>query len=137
MGKTKVTNNYNIQGGTISFSVTYKVEYCVAGTEDWVDMGEVTVTNTARQNFRRIFRVDGLEPNCYDIRVTRISANPTANQAGDINLSAIDEIRNENIAYVNSALLAIHMLADNQISGSIPNVSCIVRGKKLASGDPM
>lgn len=78
--------------------------------------------------------MSGLTPGRYDIRVTRMSANPTTNQAGDLNLTSVDEIRNENIAYVNSALLAIHMLADNQISGAIPNVSCIVNGKKVSVG---
>ena len=135
MGSTKVTNTVNVTNNTtgqiVSWSVTYKVEYRVKGDVTWIDAGTVTVTHKARQNFRRIFSKTGLSPARYEIRVTKTSANPTVNQTGDIHLTAVDEIRNENIAYVNSALLAIHMQATDQISGEIPNISCLVNGLKV------
>jgi len=132
MGKPKVTNNINITGGQrVSYTVSYKVEYRVYGTVPWIDAGTVTETNNITQNFRRIFRQAGLNPNRYQIRVTRMTADPTGNQVGDIHLTNVDEIRNENIAYVNSTLLAVHMLANDQISGAIPNISCIGTGKKV------
>jgi predicted phage tail protein len=133
MGKPKVTNNYNISttGGIISYSVSFKIEYRVYGDLSWIDHGTFTVTNNVRQNFRRIFRIPSLAPNRYEIRVTRLTAADTSKQVSDLNWTAVDEIRNENIAYVNSALLAIHMLANNQISGTVPNISCIVTGKQV------
>lgn len=131
--KSKVTNNINVSGGSIvSWSVTYKVEYRIKGTTSWTLAGEVTVTNNARSNFRRIFRQAGLTPAKYEIRITRMTPDANSKQTGDLNLTSVDEIRNENIAYVNTALLAVHMLANNQISGAIPNISCIVSGKKVA-----
>ena len=135
MGRPKVTNNIYIEGGQrVSYSVAYKVEYRVYGTSTWIDAGTVTETNNITQNFRRIFRQAGLSPARYQIKITRMTADPTGTQMGDLQLTNVDEIRNENIAYVNSALLAIHMLANDQISGAIPNISCIVNGKKVKVG---
>lgn len=133
MGKPKVTNNFS-GGQRVSDSISYKVEYRLVGDVSWIDAGTTTVTNNAVANFRRIFKIPGLTPGRYQVRVTRVSPDPSATQVGDINLSNVDEIRNENIAYVNSALLAVHMLATDQISGAVPNISCIVTGKKVKIG---
>lgn len=118
-------------GGLTAWEITYKVEYRVFGELSYINLGNTTVSNNNRNNFRRIFRQSSLTPHKYEIRITKVSDNPDSTHVGELHLTTVDELKSENIAYVNSALLAIHALATNQLSGSTPNISCIVNGKKV------
>jgi hypothetical protein len=51
---------------------------------------------------------------------------------GDLSLSNIDEIKADDLSYPNTAKLGIKALATEQLSGNMPNFTCIVRGKKVS-----
>lgn len=72
----------------------------------------------------------------YDIEVQRSNKATTAfDAADDMNLEHYIEYVDEDLAYPNTAVLAIRIKATDQISGSFPNVLSLVRGKKVRVPD--
>ena len=118
-------------GNINSWSVSYKVEYRITGTQDWIDAGTHTISAKSRSTVRRKFRQDGLSPNQYDIHITRISDDSDFYHTGDLYLNQVDEIKTDDLSYPNTVLLGIRALATDQLSGSMPNVSCVVRARKV------
>lgn len=124
-------------GAIKSWSVTYKVEYKLHSESEWIDLGETTVSEKSRSVVRRVYRKAGLAPGQYDIRVTRTSEDSGMDplRQGDLTWVQLDEIKTDDHAYPNTALLGIEALADDQLSGSMPNFSCVIRGRKVKVPD--
>ncbi len=122
-------------GDIQTWAVTYKVECRVHGTSTWTDLGSTTVSEKSRTVLRRVFRKEGLNANQYDIRVTRTSDNSDFYHTGDSTLYQVDEIKTDDLKYPNTALLGLKLLATDQLSGSTPNVSVIVKGRKVRIPD--
>ena len=120
-------------GDLSSWSVTYRVEYKQHGSSSWIDLGEQTISEKSRTSVRRVFRKDGLSPNKYDIRVTRTSEDSSLSpmKVGDLVWFQLDEIKTDDLKYPHTALLALKLLATDQLSGSMPNITSIVKGKKV------
>lgn len=126
-GLYEVTNG----GDQISTEAKYKVEYRTHGSGDYTDLGEQTITDSSRTTVRRKYRKEGLTPGKYDIRVTRTSDDSTTMKIRDLRFNRLDEIKNEDLAYPNTALLGLKLLANDQLSGAVPNINCIVKGMKI------
>lgn len=122
----KATGNIN------SWAVTYKVEYKLNEDEEYIDLGETTINAYSRTALRRTFRKSGLTAGKYDIRITRTSDDTSLDPqlVGDLQLSSIDEIKTDDLAYPYTALLSIKALATDQLSGSTPNITFVVKGIK-------
>lgn len=118
-------------GGVKSWDVTFRVEYKLHTDSVFIDLGETTITAKNRSNFKRIYRKGGLEAGQYDIRVTRTSDDSDLTHVGDMSLTSVDEIITDDLSYPNTALLSIKALATDQLSGSTPDISCVVEGKKV------
>jgi len=114
-------------GAFQSWAVTYRVEYKLHTDEDYIDLGEVTISGKSQTTVRRNYRKDGLTAGQYDIRITRTSDDSSAEpqKSGDLYLASIDEIKTDDLEYPNTVLVAIKALATNQLSGSTPNVTWI------------
>lgn len=119
-------------GAIGSWTVTYKVEYKLVGAGSYTDLGNVDITATSRTAVRRVYRIEGLTSGQYNIRLTRQSADSDFYHTGDLTWDSVDEIINEDIAYVNTALLSLTALATNQLSGSMPNITSLVKGTKVS-----
>jgi len=121
-------------GSIIYNSVDLRIEYRVSPSGEWHSQ-DFTIQGKSRSTMKRLFRIPGssyLSPNTYDIRVTRLSPDQTEfTVASDIYLMGIDEIQDVNLSYPGTALLAIRALMTGELSGSLPRVSCIVRGLKI------
>lgn len=79
---------------------------------------------------------DGSGKDTYLIKVARLNPESTDLQINDtIQLHSITEIVNGDFIYPNTALLALKIKATGQLHGSIPNVTSIVRGKKISVPD--
>ncbi|MFA5101259.1 MAG: hypothetical protein WC547_10280, partial [Candidatus Omnitrophota bacterium] len=124
-------------GDIQSWSVTYRVEYKLHSESVYIDLGETTISAQSRTSVRRVFRKDGLAPGKYDIRVTRTSEDSSLQplKQGDLTLFQIDEIKTDDLCYPNTALLGLKLLATDQLSGSMPNITAIVEGKKVSIPD--
>jgi predicted phage tail protein len=120
-------------GDIKSWDVTYKIEYRINGTGAWIDLGSTTISAKSRSSLRRVFRKVGLSPDKYDIKVTRISDNSSLDplKTGDLTLYQVDEIKTDDLIYPNTALLGIDALATDQLSGSMPNITSVVKGRKI------
>lgn len=124
-------------GGISSWSVTYRVEYKLHTDPDYIDLGETTISAKSRSTVRRTFRKEGLAPGQYDIRLTRTSEDSTLDplKQGDLMWFQMDEIKTDDLRYPNTALLGIKLLATDQLSGSMPNITCVVKGKLVSVPD--
>ncbi len=124
-------------GGISSWSVTYRVEYKLHTDPDYIDLGETTISAKSRSTVRRIFRKEGLAPGQYDIRLTRTSEDSSLDplKQGDLMWFQMDEIKTDDLRYPNTALLGIKLLATDQLSGSMPNITCVVKGKLVSVPD--
>ncbi len=118
-------------GSILTWDVTYKVEYRTNPSGSWIDLGSTTISAKSRTNIRRVFRKDGLAAGKYDIRVTRTSVDGDFYHTGDFYIEFIDEIKTDDLIYPNTALLGLKLLATDQLSGDVPNVTCIIKGKKV------
>ena len=122
--------------GVISaWTVEYTVEYKLHTDGSYTSLGTQTVNTKSRATFSRTFRKEGLAPGQYDIRVTRTSGDSTDYDVGDLTLTSVDEITTDDLAYPNTALLSLRLLATDQLSGGIPNVTALVKGLKISAPD--
>lgn len=121
-------------GSILAWEVTVLVEYKLTSAGTWTTAGTMTINAKNRSSFRRIFRKDGLAAGKYDIRVTRTSddSSLSPSKVGDLTFSSVDEIQTDDLAYPNVALLGIKALATDQLSGSTPNITCLVKGTKVS-----
>lgn len=121
-------------GGILSWSVTYRVEYKPHNEQNYIDLGETTISAKSQTAVRRVFRKVGLAPDQYDIRITRTSDDSSIDplKQGDLSFFSLDEIKTDDLRYPNTALLGLQLLATDQLSGSMPNITSIVKGKKVS-----
>lgn len=121
-------------GNVLSWAVTYKVEYKLHAAGTYTDLGSTTLTDKTRSVVRTVFRKDGLTAGQYDIRITKTSDDVSLSplKEGDLYLKQVDEVTTEDLAYPNVALLGVDALATEQLSGSTPNFTCIVKGKLIS-----
>lgn len=124
-------------GGILSWSVTYRVEYKLTTSGTYIDLGTTTISAKSRTALRRVFRKVGLAPEQYDIRITRTSDNSTLDplKQGDLMFFQLDEIKTDDLRYPNTALLGLQLLATDQLSGSMPNITTVVKGRKVSVPD--
>lgn len=124
-------------GQVNAWSVTYKVEYQVNPAGGWTDLGSTTIDLKSKSAVRRIYRKVSLAANKYDIKVTRTSADGDFEHTGDLYFDKLDEIKTDNLCYPNTALHAVEVLATEQLQGAVPNITTIVKGKKISAPQVM
>jgi predicted phage tail protein len=128
----------NSSSGDIqSWSVSYRVEYKLHSEGTYTDLGVTNISAKSRSVVRRVYRKAGLTPGQYDIRITRTSDDSSLDplKQGDLSLFQIDEIKTDDLSYPNTALLGLQLLATDQLSGSMPNITAVVKGKKVLVPD--
>lgn len=120
------------QGNIVNNSVTYKIEYQVVGAGSWTDGGTYTITGASKTTTYEYRKFSNLTSGQYNIRIIRITpVYSSFRDSGDLYLGGVTEISYENIAYRNSALLSLKLRANDQLSGSTPNITALVRGLKI------
>lgn len=120
-------------GNVLSWSVDIKVEYRLVGAGSWTDLGTTTISAKSRSAVRRVISKQGLTAGRYEIRVTKTSDDSSLEpiRTGDLILLNVDEIKTDDLSYPNLALLGLKAMATDQLSGSTPNVTCSVKGRKI------
>lgn len=120
----------NVESGEItSWTVQYKIEIRKVSVGSWTNLGTYSISGKTMNRMRRFFRKEGLGADQYVIRVSRVTADPDFYHIGVLLLTNVNEIRKEAYCYPNTALLGIRLLASERISGGMPNINCIVRGR--------
>lgn len=83
-------------------------------------------TNSAK---RGQFRIDGLTPGRYLIRLYKTVGDSTLTRQRDLYLKGIDEIRKESYAYPRCALLSLSIKASERLQNA-PVISTLCKGQK-------
>jgi len=124
----------SVSGAIESWAVTYKVEYKLHTDVSYIDLGSTTLSGLSRTDLRRVFRKEGLTAGKYDIRITRTSEDSSLSpmMQGDLYLKGVDEItQSDPLIYPNVALIGVEALATDQLSGSTPTITSLVKGRKV------
>ena len=135
-------NSQAADGNVSSWSVIYRVEYKLHAAGEYIDLGLTTITKRTRNNFKSIYRKDGLTAGEYDIRVTRTSDDPSdvgfPITNGLLYFERIDEISCEDEQiFPRVGLAAVDSLALEQLSGMFPDYELLVKGRKILTPDVM
>lgn len=83
-----------------------------------------------RSDLRRTMIVKFAARGRFTVKVEGFS-DDDANDIRVPTVTLITEVTNESRAYVNTALLAIRCPANEQLQGTIPTVTCTIKGRKL------
>ncbi|MEW5832137.1 MAG: phage tail protein [Campylobacterota bacterium] len=85
------------------------------------------VCGASTSPLRSTFSVDNLPQGQYEISVKRISTESTSSRMQDkVFFESFTEVIYDDFTYPNTALLSIRALATDQLSGSMPTISCVV-----------
>lgn len=99
--------------------------------DDWIVISSADMVNGARSP---IFKTDYIEFPAfgkYDVRIGReTKKSESMYLVNELNLDHVTEIINEELIYPNSALLGMEIKADENLSGSMPNITFDMQGIK-------
>jgi len=126
----------NDDGGYGSAAVTFKIDYRKSGSTDWTTQNTYTVSNASADAFRKSFKWTVSEPGQYDVRVT-ITDKPTGSRNMTYTQWSILTAYNSGIyARPNKVLIGMRILATNQLSGGVPNVTWRQTRSKVYAWNP-
>lgn len=123
---------YHVQndGDMVSDSVTFSVEWKLHSASTW-ESEEVTISAKQQSQFTKQFRKENLSPGQYDVRITRLSVEPSFTHITNMMWTQLDEFVYADIKYPYTALVGIRILATDKLSGSMPNITILARGRKV------
>jgi len=119
-------------GAIKAWNAVYRVEYRISGVGAYTLLNTYTIRERSRTTVRRVIEKTGLTAGKYDIRITKTSSDGNFQQISDLYVQSVDEIKTDDLAYPNTALLGFKALASEQLSGGMPNFTCNVKGKKIS-----
>lgn len=116
----------NDSGGLDTRTVGLEIKCRKVGDVVWMGTSS-SISGNATSTLRKTFTFDSLPAGQYEISVRRTSDESTSTRTNDkVYFEAFTEIIYDDFIYPNTALLAIRALATDQLSGSMPTVSCVV-----------
>ena len=123
----------SVTGNIGSASVAFTLQYKLHSSGTWLDFdgSPITITESNRSAVRRIFRKEGLTAGQYDVKIVRSTAEGDQYTVNAMTWTYLDAIKTDNLAYPNTALLGVKALATEQLSGATPNITLIVKGRKV------
>ena len=121
------------KGNVQSQTVSMQIEYAPVGTSAWVIAGNFDCTASSKSTSEFDYLVKFPSVGDWQLRITRLSEEITSIKAsGDSYLKSVEEITDAKVNYKNTALLGIKLKATDKISGAIPEVTSVWRGRKIA-----
>ena len=125
-------------GAMESQNVSISIEYRIEGAASWSSLGSYLISAKSKSAIRRTTRLDRLSLNTYELRFKRVNEVSGLTTVVDaIYLDYVTEIQYVDLSYPNTALLGIKALATDQLSGSLPEITCVVRGLKIRDVDDL
>ncbi|MHA1385852.1 MAG: phage tail protein [Candidatus Helarchaeota archaeon] len=113
------------------WTVKVKVRYRISGGS-WVSAGALVMKGSSPKPFYRYLIIDDLASNTYDVKLTRITADPNNDtKFGTIKFVQVDEIEYGDKSYPYTSLLGITFKSGKQLSGNLPNITTVVKGKTI------
>ncbi len=117
----------NNDGSYANASVKFRAEYRRTGSGTWhnfnADDSDYTMTAATNTALRRTFQVTGLEAAQYDVRVTMLERPKTSRYQTMTQWSILTSYVNGIYSRPNKVLVALRILASNQLSNGVPSVN--------------
>jgi hypothetical protein len=128
------------KGNQKTNSTEYRLEYKKSVDSTWINAdaasgNQKAIKASTRSTVFETRRIQGLDPEQYDIRLTWLDADfeDVSRDLWHLFLTGITEERQDARTYDGYGLIAVKALAVEQLSGAIPTVTAKVSGIKIAS----
>ncbi|WP_277657240.1 TipJ family phage tail tip protein [Seleniivibrio woodruffii] len=113
-------------------AVSMRIEYAPVSSTEWVSVGDFECSASSKSSVEFDYFVSFPSTGMWKLRITRVSAEITdIKSAGDSYLRSVEEITDAKINYKHTAVLGVVLKATDRISGSIPTVTSVWRGRKI------
>ena len=107
-----------------STSVEIQIDYRRTGKPNWLDGGKYTVESASPEGIRKSIRfAEDLEPGQYDVKVSMVKKPSGSRYMTVTNWAILTSYNDGTYCRPNKVLVAMRILATNQLSGGIPNVN--------------
>lgn len=126
-------------GGYTTATVTVNIQYRKYGTADWLAYGTYTLSGATSSSVRGVYRLDGLQPAQYEVRmrITSRSASKTATRSMvRVWWSMASLIVYDDFTRPGKVLVGIKALATSQLSGSLSSVTWLQTRNKVNVWNP-
>ena len=125
---------FTLDNGEITnANVDLNIQYKLTSDSDWIDYGNHSIQGKTKTVIYKYISLPGLTAGQYDIKITRITPEYSDfRSGGDLYISGITEQTNEDIAYRFSSLLSLKLQATDQLQGTTPNITVLLRGRKVS-----
>ena len=116
-------------------SVQFNIETKLTASGSWGAAQSFTIDGKTTSPYERQYRIGRpAGTGTWDVRVTRLTANPTSsalrNQTTFARLTEIREIKDETTEYNNTAVIGLAVDAET-VGGSVPTRSFLIKGIKM------
>ncbi len=133
----------DLENTTVKFRIAYKKTNELAWTtfqpkQDSDDIEDKTVKETGNTNsaLRRTYKIEGLDVGQYDIRVTLIDRDKSTRASSYTQWTLLTAYDDGIYSRPNKVLVALRILATNQLSGGTPQVTWRQRRETVSVYDP-
>jgi len=119
---------YFADNGSLSnASVSVQIQYRPTSGGAWTNIATDTITDKTQKAIRKEYRVDNLTADEYEIQACLTADPPSTNRySNTIYLDYVQSVIYDDFAYPGASLLGVEALATDQLSGSMPRISCLV-----------
>ena len=123
----------NDEGDIRSLECSFRLEYAPHGSGIYTTVGDYTASNNSKTQVNFDLRVNFPSRGIWNVRITRLSDDWTGDtqRNGDSYLKSVTEYENGAIAYVNTALLGLRIKATDRLSGAVPTITSLVKGRVI------
>lgn len=118
-GLYHINDDSNFGNATTKF----RIEYRKSGADTWTLDKEYTETAATNEALRKSYQINGLEEGRYDVRVTLLSKPSSSRDQAMVQWTLLTSYNNGVYARPNKVLVAMRILATNQLSSGVPSVS--------------
>lgn len=114
-------------GAKKATSITLRVKYLREGDTNWIHWGDLYFNIKNTNPFKRSYQIGGLLKGRYTVSIEVIQQGGTNDRhINDCYWSLLSGVMYRNFIHPGKALVAVRALATDQLSGSMPEVSCLV-----------
>lgn len=126
---------YDLDNGVpTTWDVSFRYRYRVTGTTTWSSYGTYQAIAARRSPTVRQFTINLPSLAVYDIEIERTNRpwpeTGTDRESKSV-LTSINEITRDQLSYPGKALLAVKITATDQLSGALPTITAVVKGRKV------
>lgn len=114
----------NDDGSYAKAAVEIQIDYRRTGKPDWINAGKYTVESDSSEGIRKAIKfAENLEAGQYDVKVSMTKKPSGSRYMTATNWAILTSYNDGTYCRPNKVLVAMRILATNQLSGGIPNVN--------------